>query len=523
MSKSKKVVVVGAGPGGLATAMQLAHAGADVTILEKQSWVGGRTATFQQEGYKFDIGPTFFLYPRVLKEIFASVGKDLMTEVPMKRLDPQYRISFAEGGRIDATPDVARMEDQVAALSPQDRGAVTRYLNDNREKLRKFRPILESPFNGVKDLFRLSLLSAASSVKPWKSLHQELTHYFKDPRLAIAFSFQSKYLGMSPMRCPSLFSILSFLEYEHGVFHPYGGCGRVSERMAEIAQSMGVRIQLDEPVTGFSFDGRRAKLVHTEQASYETDAVVINADFAQAMQKLVPNSLRRRWTDQKIAKKRFSCSTFMLYLGIKGRYDDLPHHTIHIAKDYEKNLREIEKEFVLPQDPSFYVQNASITDPSLAPEGHSALYVLVPVPQLRDGHGVSWTQETLAQYRELTLNQLAKEGLSDIRERIVTERMITPKTWENDFGLYRGATFNLAHNLGQMLHLRPHNKFEDLEDVYLVGGGTHPGSGLPVIYESSRITCQQLIPSLGLDCEFMHRGGDTDEGVGNSLSPCLQA
>lgn len=497
-----KVTIVGAGPGGLASAMQLAKAGADVTVLEKQAWVGGRTATFTQDGFTFDIGPTFFLYPRVLKEIFASSGFDLLSEVPMRKLDPQYRISFGAGGLIDATPNVEKMEAQIAEFSPQDKGAITRYLNDNRSKLKKFRPVLEAAFNTPLDLLKPSVLAALPSVKPWRSLGDELASYFKDPRLAIAFSFQSKYLGMSPFKCPSLFSILSFLEYEHGVFHPLGGCGQVSRRMGELAQSMGVKLRLSEPVTGFEFDRRRPKTVHTDQGSYDCDAVIINADFAQAMKNLIPNSLRRRWTDEKISKKKFSCSTFMLYLGIKGQYNDLPHHTIHITKDYEQNLKQIEDDFVLPRDPSFYVQNACITDPGMAPEGHSTLYVLVPVPHAH--RNVTWDEATYASYRELALNQLAKEGMSDVRERIVTERMITPQNWEDDFGLYRGATFNLAHNLGQMLNLRPHNRFEDLDSVYLVGGGTHPGSGLPVIYESSRITCKQLIPELGLDASFLH-------------------
>lgn len=517
--KSGKVIIVGAGPGGLASALQLAKAGADVTLLERQARVGGRTATFEQDGFTFDIGPTFFLYPRILREIFSSVGFDLMAEVPMKRLDPQYRIRFAAGGKIDATPDIAAMERQVAQLSPADSGSVTRYLNDNREKLRRFRPILESPFNNAWDLLRMSLLTAAPSVKPWRSLHDELRRYFQDPRLAIAFSFQSKYLGMSPMRCPSLFSILSFLEYEHGVYHPLGGCGKVSQRMAEIAESMGVKIHLNEPVVGFTFEGKRPTSVHTELGQYDADAVIINADFAHAMRELVPNSLRKRWTDEKIHGKKFSCSTFMLYLGIRGRYDDLPHHTIHITQDYERNLRQIEQEFVLPDDPSFYIQNACVTDASLAPEGHSTLYVLVPVPHAHQN--IEWNSETYSSYRELALSQLAKEGMHDIRERIVTERMITPRTWEQDFGIYRGATFNLAHNLGQMLHLRPHNRFEDLDGVYLVGGGTHPGSGLPVIYESSRITCRQLIPELGLDCSFMSQG--LENTASEELSACLQA
>lgn len=499
---ARKVVIVGAGPGGLASAMQLAKAGADVTVLEKQTWVGGRTATFEQDGYRFDIGPTFFLYPRVLNEIFASVGLDLMSSIPMKRLDPQYRINFGAGGMIDATPDIASMEQQIAALSPEDAGSITRYLDDNREKLRRFRPILESPFNSWRDLLRPSTIAALPLVKPWRSLGTELASYFKDPRLAVAFSFQSKYLGMSPFKCPSLFSILSYLEYEHGVYHPIGGCGQVSYRMAEIAREMGVDIRLNEAVHGFDFQGRRPTAVHTSSGTYQADSVIINADFSQAMKDLVPNAIRKRWTDEKISKKKFSCSTFMLYLGIRGRYDDLPHHTIHIATDYERNLHQIENSFELPDDPSFYVQNASVTDPTLAPEDGSTLYILVPVPHSH--RNIEWDAETCARYRELALDQLRHVGLDDVRERIVTERMITPKTWSEKFGLYRGATFNLAHNLGQMLHKRPHNRFEDLEGVYLVGGGTHPGSGLPVIYESSRITCKQLIPELGLDDRFLY-------------------
>lgn len=507
-SEQRKVVIVGAGPGGLASAMQLAQAGVDVTVIEKQSWVGGRTATFTQDGFTFDFGPTFFLYPRVLNEIFASVGRDLRTEVPMKRLDPQYRVSFGGGGKLDATNDLERMEEQVVALSPQDAGSVERYLRDNRKKLERFRPILESPFNSLRDLVSPSILRAAPHVAPWQSLGDQLASYFKDERLQIAFSFQSKYLGMSPYKCPSLFSILSYLEYEYGVYHPYGGCGAVSRRMAEIAIELGVEIRTSEAVTGFDFQGKRPTAVITDQGRYEADSVIINADFALAMRDLVPDRLRRRWTDQQISKKKFSCSTFMMYLGLETRYEELPHHTIHISEDYQQNLKEIEQEFSLPQDPSFYVQNASVTDSSLAPEGQSSLYVLVPVPHRNDGAAVTWDSETIERYRRKTLESLPKIGLTDVEQHIVTEKIITPQTWESDFGLFRGATFNLAHNLGQMLHLRPHNRFEDLDGVYLVGGGTHPGSGLPVIYESSRIACRQLLSELDIDSSFIDDGAE---------------
>ena len=497
----RRVVIIGAGPGGLTTALQLAHGGAKVTVLESRPRVGGRCSSLYANGFRFDTGPTFYLYPRILREIFESIGRDIDVEIPMKRLDPQYRVSFGAGGHLDCTNDLQEMDRQIATLSPLDVGALKKYLDENRVKLAKFRPILESPFNSVFDLLRPSLISAAAFVKPWKTLGKELQDYFHDPRLVIAFSFQAKYLGMSPFRCPSLFSILSFLEYEYGVFHPIGGCGQVSERMGEIATELGCDVRTNEPVERLEFEGKRVKAVHTAKGRYEADAVVINADFAHAMKTLVPNHLRKRWSDAKIETKRFSCSTFMLYLGIRGRYDDLKHHTIHISKDYDRNLRQIEDEKVLPDDPSIYVQNPCVTDPSLAPEGKSTLYVLVPVPQLSEN--TPWDDAQTNAFRELTFKRLADIGLGDLKERIEFEQIVTPANWRDDFSVYRGATFNLAHNLGQMLHLRPHNKFEELGGVYLVGGGTHPGSGLPVIYESTRITCKQLLPDLGLSAKFI--------------------
>ena len=184
----------------------------------------------------------------------------------------------------------------------------------------------------------------------------------------------------------------------------------------------------------------------------------------------------------------------MLYLGLDGRYDQLPHHNIHISRDYERNLREIEHEHVLSEEPSFYVQNPVVTDESLAPPGQSGLYVLVPVSHQHPN--IDWEKDK-SRFREITLDALSAIGLSDIRERIRYEHCITPADWQHEYAIYRGATFNLAHNLGQMLHRRPHNRFEDLESVYLGGGGTHPGSGLPVIYESSRITSKLLLKDLG--------------------------
>ncbi|MEO1992448.1 MAG: phytoene desaturase family protein [Pirellulales bacterium] len=494
---TRTVNIIGAGPGGLATAMLLSQAGLHVRVLERLSVPGGRTSTLKtDQGFSFDLGPTFFLYPRVLEDIFAACGYSLKNEIEMVRLDPQYRLVFGAGGDLNCTPNIEQMEAAVSALSPADRGSFTRFMTENRKKFEKFAPFLEQPFEGWRDLASPDLLKMMPILKPWKSLDAELGTFFSDERVRLAFTFQSKYLGMSPFRCPSLFSILSFLEYEHGVYHPIGGCGAISAVMARLATEMGVEIHYEEPVESLNFHGQRITSVQTAKREYKADATVVNADFARSMTRLVPDHLRRRWNDRRIASKRFSCSTFMLYLGIEGRYDDVPHHTIYLSENYRSNLADIENRHVLSRDPSMYVQNACVTDPSLAPEGMSTLYVLVPVSHRHPN--INWEMESM-QFRDVALDQMERFGITNIREKIRFEKMITPDNWQDDYEIYRGATFNLSHDLTQMLHMRPHNRFEDIDRMYLVGGGTHPGSGLPVIYSSARITSDLLLKDLNIE------------------------
>ncbi len=493
-SDERSVVIIGAGPGGLAASILLAAAGVRVRIVERLPIVGGRTSSIESDGFRFDLGPTFFLYPRVLEEIMRAAGTTLADEVELVRLDPQYRLIFGEGGRLDCTPEVAEMERQIAAIAPQDAAGFERFLSENRRKLELMQPCLENAFHGWKDVLTARLLRLLPTLRPHRSLDAYLCRFFSDPRTRLAFSFQSKYLGMSPFRCPSLFSILSFLEYEYGVFHPIGGCGAITQALARVAQRLGVEIHLDEPVTELLLENKRAVGVRTARGTYRADSVVVNADFARAMSRFVPDASRRRWTQKNIARKKFSCSTFMMYLGIEGRFH-LPHHNIYVARDYERNLDEIERQHVLSRDPSFYVQNASVTDATLAPEGMSTLYVLAPVTHQHAN--VDWSRERDS-FRALLLKQIEKAGFTDVESRIRYERVITPQDWDEQYEIHLGATFNLAHSLDQLLHLRPRNRFEDIPGVYLVGGGTHPGSGLPVIFESARITSRLLCEDLGI-------------------------
>jgi len=490
-----QVSIVGAGPGGLAAAMLLAKAGCRVRVFERSAVPGGRTSSFNLQGFRFDLGPTFFLYPRILREIFSSVGRNLDDEVKLIRLDPLYRLIYGDGSTLDVTPQIERMEHEIARLSPGDAAGYMKFVEENRRKFERFRPCLQMPFDSWRDLLRWSVIRLLPWLRPWASVDGELGRYFRDPRVRLAFTFQAKYLGMSPFKCPSLFTILSYLEHDFGVYHPIGGCAAVTARMAGIAEELGAEIHLQEGVERLIFNNQRVVGVQTRCGEYRTDAVVINADFARAMKELVPNGLRRRWSDGQIKRKKFSCSTFMLYLGLRGSLPHLRHHTIYLPNDYERVVADIDTYHRLSDDPALYVQNACQTDPDLAPSGHSTLYVLVPVTHQHPN--VDWERDK-GPFRARVLRQLRERlGIHDLERRIVAERTITPADWDTTYHIHLGATFNLTHNLGQMLHRRPHNRFEELEGVYLTGGGTHPGSGLPVIFESARIASRLLLEDFG--------------------------
>jgi phytoene desaturase len=362
----RRAVVVGAGPGGLAAAMLLRAQGADVTVIERAPRVGGRTAAIEQDGFTFDTGPTFFLYPDILREIFAAAGRDFDALVPMHRLDPLYRLRFDDGRTFDATADLDRLKAEVSRIDPEDAKNVEAYLAANGAKFEAFKPVLQKPFGGLHAFADPAMVRALPHLRPWSTVDGDLKRWFRNPLTRLAFSFQSKYLGMSPFKCPSLFTILAHIEYAHGVWHPVGGCNAIPNAMAKVLGEMGADVRLNEPVEEMLFEGRRAVGVRTAQGTYPADAVVVNADFAHAMKRLVPDRLRKRWTDTKIDAKSYSCSTFMLYLGLEGTLLDQAHHTIFLAGDYARNIREIE-EGLAPAEPSIYVQNASVTDTTLPP------------------------------------------------------------------------------------------------------------------------------------------------------------
>jgi len=496
----KKVVVVGAGPGGLTAGMLLAHYGYEVEIFERKSYVGGRNGRIQLGDFSFDIGPTFLMLPEVLEDVFRFTGRKLDDYIERREIEPLYRLRF--NGHRDFYPsrDRERMREEIRGFFPGDEDGYQRYLEKEKIKFDKLFQCLKIPYDRLSHFVRPVFLSAIPKLDLDKTLYQKLATYFQHEDMRIAMTFQAKYLGMSPWNCPAAFTILSYIEHSRGISHPLGGLNQISQAMARVVQEEGGQIHLDSPVREVIVEKGTAKGVLLENGErVMADYLVINADFAHAMTHIVKPADRRIYTDRDLAGRDYSCSTFMLYLGLDRQYD-IPHHNIIFAEDYQQNIREIADTKVLSADPSFYLQNASLTDPTLAPAGKSTLYVLVPVPN--NSSKIDWQKEK-ASFRRLVLDKIMERSeLADLEAHIEVEKVITPLDWEEEYHIYQGATFNLAHKLTQMLYFRPHNRFEEFKNCYLVGGGTHPGSGLPTIYESGRISANMIIQDGHLGSEF---------------------
>jgi phytoene desaturase len=484
--KNKRIIIVGAGPGGLTAGMLLAHRGFDVQIFEAKGSVGGRSAALRVGDFTFDTGPTFLMMDFVLREVFEATGRRLEDYLQLMPLDPLYTLSFDDCDfRVSRNRE--RMRAEIARLFPGNEAGYDRFLQVEGERFKALMPCLTRNYSSLRSYLSPTLMRALPHLSIGRSVFQNLKRYFSDEKLILSFTFQSKYLGMSAWECPALFTMLPYVEHEFGISHVRGGLHQISAAMARAATESGAKIHLDTPVKRLTFDGDAVTGIELANGERErADAVVLNADFGHAMTKLVPPEKLRKYAPDKLAKMDFSCSTFMLYLGVNGRVP-MSHHTIVFAKDYRRNVRQIFRDKTLPNDDfSFYLQNASVTDPTLAPAGKSALYALVPVPNQQSG--IDW-QAAAPAFRSRLL-QLIEERtpLKNLSANIEAERLVTPHDWQHRHNVHLGATFNLSHRWSQMLHRRPHNEFEEFRNCYLVGGGTHPGSGLPVIYESARIS-----------------------------------
>lgn len=483
----KKIAIIGAGPGGLAAGLCLINQGYDVTIFEKDDRVGGRSKRLTLGVYHFDLGPTFLMYLDVLKEVFKRAGYELEQELKLMRLDPLYRLVFPEQ-TLELRKDPSENIHVFNNITPGLGDAYQRWIHDQEEKFHAIKPILEKPFPNVFHLFRKDVLKAAHHVHPFQSVYRRLSTYSTDPLFIHSLSFQAKYLGMASYQAPSIFTILPYLEHAGGLYHVMGGLNQINETMASLFQSRGGKLRLSTPIKEVIVEKKGVKsLLTAYDECVHVDACIINADFAYAMTSLIKPTHLKKYTPHQIDKKKFSVSTWMLYLGINKPLD-FPHHEIIFSKNYDHYLNDL-MAGKRTDDLSIYVHNPSKLDESLAPKGKSALYILAPVPNTRD---IADWKPYNHMMRKTILEMIKNEHRIDLEPLIEEELIYTPHDWQNNEHVYRGAVFNLAHGLDQMLFLRPHNRFEELNNLYLVGGGTHPGSGLPTIYQSALIAADLI-------------------------------
>ena len=490
----KKVIIIGAGPGGLAAGMLLASKGYDVNIFEKRDHIGGRNSLLKVGDFSFDLGPTFFLMKDILEEIFTETGRNLEDYVKLMELNPMYRLKFSDKKEFYpySMENNEKMREEIQRVFPGEYENYIKYIEREEKKFQSLLPCLQVPYDSFLDFLKPNFMKSLPYLDAHKSIYNVLSDYFADEDLKLSFTFQAKYIGMSPWEAPGTFSIISYLEHKFGVYHVEGGLNKLSSAMGKAIEEEGGRISFSDPVKEILFDGHKAIGVLLEDGrEVFGDHIIMNADFAQGLKSLVPESLKNKYRDTRLYKKKYSCSTFMIYLGLNRIYDNLPHHNIIFAEDYKGNVEDMSKRKILSEDFSFYVQNPSVTDYTLAPQGKSALYILVPVPNNKSD--IDWEKEK-TDYKNKVLEALEKKGnFKGIRDCIEVEKVITPKDWETERDVYLGATFNLGHQVSQMLVFRPHNRLEGYENFYIVGGGTHPGSGLPTIYESGRIVSKIIL------------------------------
>ncbi|HBR80771.1 MAG: phytoene desaturase [Candidatus Uhrbacteria bacterium GW2011_GWE2_45_35] len=486
-TRRKKIIIVGAGPGGLSAGMLLAHKGFEVKIFEKEKIPGGRNGFLKLGEYKFDIGPTFFMMDNILREIFKTTGRNLDDYVKMTSLLPMYRLYFPDN-YLDVYDDQKKMKKELARVFPGEENGLAKFHLEEKKRLAALYPILSADNNNILATSKPEFLKAIPSFSIGRSLFSVMGDYFKDERCRLSFTFQSKYLGMSPWDCPGAFAMVPFIEHNKGVYHIEGGLSSAAEAMAKVIQEDGGKIHYGKSVKKILTERGRAVGVELNNGKkFFSGAVVINADFSYAASELL--SGLKKYSKKKLEKKKYSCSIFMLYLGVNKKFN-LPHHAIVFAKNYRQNIEDVFSGKLTKEDFSFYVRDASKTDSTLAPKGKSALYVLVPVPNNRSK--INW-QKSGPKIRNRVLELMRQRLKIKIDEAdIEVEKIISPTDWQKDFNVYQGAVFNLSHHLDQMLWFRPHNEFEEIKDCYLVGGGTHPGSGLPTIYESGRITANLI-------------------------------
>jgi phytoene desaturase len=478
-------VIIGSGFGGLAAAVRLGARGYRVTMLEKLDAPGGRAYVHRQDGFTFDAGPTIITAPFLLQELWQLCGRTLADDVELRAVSPFYSIHFDSGETFDYTGDAEAMRGEIARFSPGDVDGYERFMAASEATYKVgFERLGHVPFNSWRDMARI--IPEMIGCESYRSVYSLVSKYVKDERLRTVLSFHPLLIGGNPMSASSIYALIAFLERRWGVHFAMGGTGELVKGLVGLIEGQGGTLRCNQEVRTITVrDGTATGVLLASGETIAADIVVSNADSAWTYRYLLPpDAPRRRWTNRRLERSRYSMGLFVWYFGTDTQYPDVEHHTILLGPRYKELLADIFTRKILSPDFSLYLHRPTATDPSLAPSGCDAFYVLSPVPNL--GGDVDWSVQA-EPYRAAIAKYLHETLLPGFEQHVVTSRVTTPQDFQDKLSSFRGAGFGLEPVLTQSAWFRPHNRSEDIRHLYLVGAGTHPGGGVPGVISSARV------------------------------------
>jgi phytoene desaturase len=488
MSDSPSVVVVGSGFGGLSSACYLADAGLDVTVLEKNEEFGGRASVLETDGFRFDMGPSWYLMPDVFERFFGHFDHEPSDFYELEPLDPHYRIFFKDDDTVDITSDRAAMRTLFESYESGAGEALEEYLDTSEEHYEiAMEQFIYTDRPRLRDWIDLDVMRAAPiGLQLLGTMDDYVAKYFENPKLRQIMQYTLVFLGGAPHNTPAIYNMMSHVDFNLGVYYPENGLSSVVDACLELGEELGVEYVADAEVTEI-LNRRDGFTVDSAAGSFDADYVVSNADYAHTEQELLPEH-ERQYDEKYWESRTYSPSAFLLYLGVEGSVEPLEHHTLVLPTDWNPHFEQIFDDPTWPEDPAYYLCVPSKTDDSVAPEGHSNLFALVPIAP-----GLDDTEEVRTWYRDLVLDDIAENTGVDLRDRIVFEEQFSVSEFTERYNSMKGTALGLAHTLRQTAVFRPPHRSSASPGLYFTGSYTTPGIGVPMCLISGEHTASALL------------------------------
>ena len=482
-----EIVVVGAGYGGLAASALLAKDGHKVTVIEKNEQVGGRAGMFKKDGFSFDMGPSWYMWPQVFERFFAEFGKDAKELLKLKRLNPSYRAYFNDGDVIDISSDIQKNYEVFDTLEENGAEKLRQYLDACKRQYEiSMRSLVYRTYNSVFDFFSPSMIIDVLRLKGFSSFHGSVKKYFKNPKAQKLLEWVTVFLGGDPRNVPAMYCMMSYLDHHHGVFYPEGGLNGLAKNIYKIALENGVEFKFDEPVTKINVEDKVAKHVITKKGQYLADIVINNSDYHHGETVLLDEKFQT-YNENYWGKRTMAISMHLAYVGVNKRIEGLTHHNYFLETDWNSHFDQVFKTPEWPDEPNFYVCCPSKIDSSVAPEGMENLFFLVPVASnLED------SDEIREKYFEKIVDKFEKFTGEEIRNNIVVKSLFTHRDFKQRYNAYKGTGLGIAHTLRQSAIFRPKHISAKVKNLYYTGQYNHPGIGVPTTVISSQILVDEL-------------------------------